>query len=405
MKKTLTSLAVLSSLSLCSAVASAQVFGYDAVWDDFDRGFSVGAGGSHARWFYYGSGSYVANDGRVSTGWDGLRVAASGTNSGTGEPAFVRTTGQESTSGGISGLLDRDKWVAYMNHASWRGYPGFDALPGYELSCAVTLSGRTYGTAGQPFGPVVTDPNDDPRLASVAQSAMDFETGLAFHFVLTNARIYAVYERLPSQRATLGNYAAFTAIVPVATRANSSDVHQFRIGFDKSAGVVRWYLDGHQVYQVGSLGHRIDRAFLTLDHGGADVDVSPNQLDCGLGMYTQLDAYRPSDIGLVRLSEVDYFYFDPDLGEPNPEGFVDNQSLLSNRLFGQGASLTARQYSVALRSLRDAAQGGHDGHGGHGGGRGGRDDDHDRDGRGDRDDHDRDGHHDDHDRDDHGWGR
>jgi hypothetical protein len=89
-----------------------------------------------------------------------------------------------------------------------------------------------------------------------------------------------------------------------------------------------------------------------LDHGGQEGPVSPNQLDCGIGMFTLLDAYGPGAKELVRLSSAPDFYFDPQQGEPAPASFVDDNSLESSRLFGQGAELRVAKTVVASHSTK-----------------------------------------------------
>jgi hypothetical protein len=318
---------------------------YVTLWDNFRGGFS--ATGPDARWFHFSAGVYVGDDGVATTGRDGLRVVPTGTHPATGEPAFTRTISQESDNGfGLPGGLDHVKWLVYMNHAASSGFPGFDAEPGRELSCSATISGRTYGTQGHPFGAGVANANDDPRLAAAALSTIDYETSMVFDFVLTNERIYASYQRLPFARTATNNYAAFSFMVPVGNRT-PADRHRLRIAYDRAAGTVRWLVNGREVHRVSRIGLRLDRAYMTLDHGGVEARVAPRQLDCGMGMLTLLDAYRPTDIGLVRVSDLPYFYFNPDLGEPEPELFIDNLSLRQNRLFGQGAEIRVRRYRVS----------------------------------------------------------
>ena len=324
---------------------------YRLLWDNFRHGFS--ADGPHARWFHFSAGPYVGDDGVVTTGRRGLRVVSSGTNQRTGEPAFVRTIGQEHENGGLPGSLDHVKWLVYMNHQSSAGFPGFDAVRGQELSCETWAGGRTFGTRFHPFGEAVIDPEDDLRLASVAQNLIDFETFMVFDFFMTNQRIYAFYERLPFGRSATDNYAAFSYMVPVAEN-RPGQLRHLRIAYDRARGTVRWLLDEREVFRVDRIGHRIDREFMTLDHGGDEEVVSPRQLDCGMGQFSLLDAHLPSGTGLVRLSDAPGFYFDPEVGPPAPERFVDDRSLLSNRLFGQGAELLVRRYVVSsLPTPRD----------------------------------------------------
>jgi hypothetical protein len=324
-------------------VSTALATTQNLLWDDFQNGFSVNTTG--AKWFYFTDGSYVGDDGVVSTSQQGLRVVASGTNHATGEPAFVRTLAQEDENGGLPGDLDHVKWLAYMNHTASSGYPGFDAIPGSELGCETWIGGQTFGTRAQPFGPAVLDPDDDLRLASVAMNVIDFETYMVFDFWLTNEHIYAYYERLPFGREQLGNYASFSYAIPVARR-HAGDMQHLRISYDKAAGQVQWFIDDEEVFHVDRLGYRIGRRDMTIDHGGTETLASPRQLDCGMGMFTLLDGSQPSNLGLVRLSSAAHFYFAPLIGSPVPQAFIDNRSLYSSRLFGQGAEMQIGSYIV-----------------------------------------------------------
>lgn len=176
---------------------------YRIVWDDFHDGFETS--GPDARWSYLKVDPFVADDGVVSTSHRGLRVDSRGTNPATGDPAFVRTVAQEDDNGtGLPGAFDHMKWLAYTNHTASSGFPGFDAVPGQELSCETWMSGRTHGTEGHPFGTAVTDPDDDLRLASVGMPVIDQETLMVFDFFVSNERVYAFYERLPYAREELG---------------------------------------------------------------------------------------------------------------------------------------------------------------------------------------------------------
>jgi hypothetical protein len=319
------------------------------VWDTFRGGFNVGAPGSSAKWFYFGAPGFVADDGRTATGkGGGLLVVAKGQNPTTGLPAFTKTVAQEQQSG-LPGAFDHVKWLVYMNHFSSRGYPGFDALPGKQLVCQSTIAGQTFGTAANPFGAAVANPDDDLRLASVAMNVIDFDTFMVFDVFFTNRHIYAFYEHLPFARAEFGGpydrYAAFSYAIPIASRS-PGDVNTVAVAYDKAAGTVRWLVDGKTKFTVDRIGFRIDRRFMLLDHGGTEEPFSPNQLDCGMGMFTLLDGHGPQHEGLVQLSSTPNFYFNPEVGEPTPETFVDPTSAESSRLFGQGAALEVRNPSV-----------------------------------------------------------
>ena len=247
---------------------------------------------------------------------------------------------------GLPGGLDHVKWLAYMNHTSSLGYPGFDAPASGELVCETVLSGRSYGVGAHPFGDAVEKPNDDLRLGAVAMNTIDFDTFMVFDFFLTNRGIYAFYERLPFARDRYGNYAAFSFQIPIAER-RPGDSHQLKIAYNKAAGTVRWLVNHREVYRVSTIGERINRKFMTLDHGGTETAVSPNQLTCGMGMLTLLDGQKPSHRALVRLSTADNVYFNPQRGEPHGQTFVDDASLEGSRLWGQGAELRMEKYKVS----------------------------------------------------------
>jgi hypothetical protein len=128
-----------------------------------------------------------------------------------------------------------------------------------------------------------------------------------------------------------------------------------KIAYNKAAGVVRWFVNNREVFRVTRIGRRIDRRYLTLDHGGEETDVSPNQLDGGMGTFTLLDGYRPSNQALVRLSNVAGFYYNVATGQvaaPGTRYFRDETSAPGSRLFGQGAELRVQAYAVSSRPAR-----------------------------------------------------
>jgi hypothetical protein len=321
---------------------------YRTVWDDFRRGFTTS--GPDARWSLFAAGPYVGDDGIVRTSTQGLRVTSSGTNPATGEPAFVRTLGQEPGNGtGIPGTLDHVKWLALPNHTASTGLAGFDAVPGRTLSCETTFGGRTFGTAGHPFGAEVTDPEDDLRLAVPVFNLIDPETFVALEFAVTNRTVYVFYERLPNARATLGDYSSFLYAIPVARIRRGQEL-RMKVSYNRSAGTAQWQLDGRTVFAIGDVGKRLPtRAGLVADHGGTDAAVTLRQLNCGMGLFSVLDGASPgrSGAGLARLSTAPDFYFDPVAGPPAPQRFADDESRPASRLFGQGAELTMRNLVVS----------------------------------------------------------
>lgn len=370
-KSLLKRLTLVGGLAVCAALAlgaptssihADDKDGFRILWDDFKDGFAVSvAPGEDIKWLFFAfpqanGGFFVGDDGVATTSQTGpdkgLTVQSSGTNAATGLPAFVKTVGQEGAADnpGIPGGLDHVKWLVYMNTFASSGQPGFDAVPGQELVYEARIGGQSFGTDAQPFGNAVDNPDDDLRLGAVAMNAIDLETFMVFDFFLTNETIYAFYERLPFGRPFLGNYAAFSYQIPVASR-EPGDIHRLRIAYDRSAGVVRWLIGGQEVFRVDNVGQRIDPEFLTIDHGGVEPaePLELRQLWGGMGMFTLLDAYLPSSTAFVRLSTEPDFYFDPLTGDPL--SFLDEASLPENRLFGQGAEIRVERYIVSSRPV------------------------------------------------------
>ncbi|MCG8916572.1 DUF6081 family protein [Actinokineospora sp. PR83] len=320
------------------------------VWDDFSDGLRTEGPG--AKWAHLPFGPTTGRDGTITTSARGLRVSSRGTNPTTGEPAFTATVAQDDP-GGFPGTLDHVKWMVYTNRTSSGGTLGFDTAPGYELSCETGFSGRTHGVAGHPFGARVPDAEDDPRLASAALLLQDLATDVAFEFALTNKTVYVYYERLPNSRTALGNYASFLYAIPVARRSPGR-THRLKISYDRSCGLVRWFLEGREVFRLDRIGHHLppaQRRHLVQDHGGVEQAVRPEQLAVGMGLFNFLDGAAPGrpGTGLVRLSTATDYYYDPVTGPPNPLTFADDRSLETSRLFGQGASLRMDRLVVAHR--------------------------------------------------------
>ena len=113
--------------------------------------------------------------------------------------------------------------------------------------------------------------------------------------------------------------------------------------------MVRWFVNGKECFRVDRIGYRIDRQYMTLDHGGDEVLVDPKQLDFGMGLFTLLDGELPSGQALVRLSNQSNFYFDPAVGQPTLQTFGDAESKVESRLFGQGAEMHVERFTVQSR--------------------------------------------------------
>jgi hypothetical protein len=303
--------------------------------DDFRSGFDDSETG---KW----QALLGATDGKTSTSREGLKVVPTGTNPVTGKPAFARTFAQPDSP---LGYEDHTKLYLSPRSVSTGGFTGFDVPQEGALHCTASMSATTTGLDQQPFGRrQVPDPQSDLRLAMGSLATLDLETGMVFDFMITNSRIYAFYERLPSTGST---YAAFSYAVPVAART-SRNQDTYRITLDKAGSRVTWTLNGKDVLSVNKIGTlAIDRTYLLIDAGGTPEVVRPRQLGCSLATFTLLDgASATGGKGLVRLTSAPGHYFAPRVGPPSAQTFVDNTSLPRNRLFGQGTELNVSRVAV-----------------------------------------------------------
>ncbi|MEV4501166.1 DUF6081 family protein [Streptomyces klenkii] len=309
-------------------------------FDDFRNGFA--ATGAGARWETQPTGGLANGDGITSTTSTGLKVVPTGTDPATGKPAFVSTSAPQSQGG--NGTWDHVKWGARPKSTSKAGYPGFDTPKTGSLHCTTNMSATTTGTEKHPFGTAVADPQSDPRLAAGAMVVSDAQSAVIFDFFVTNKKVYAIYERLRMPGTT---YAAYSYAVPVADRASSTQRDNLRIVVDSENSAVTWFVNDKNVLNVKGIGTRaVDRKYMTLDHGGTEEVVHPRQLNCGVSTFTLLDGAVGSNTkGLVRLdSTVDYF--DPRIGAPTRQTFLDETSAAGNRLWGQGATLDVSKIEI-----------------------------------------------------------
>lgn len=285
--------------------------------DNFKSGFDL----THS-WAYLALGPFVANGGVATPQPNGLDVKADGTNPTTGEPAFTELPFGE-------GDFNHVKWMADTQHLASTGFPGFDATPGQVLACSMQAKGQTFGTQFQPFGSAVTNPQSDLRLASYAMNVIDYETGMVFDTWETNTKIYPYYERL--NLTGTATYQAFSSIFPGVSRSKNSE-DTVELQYDRSAGIVRWVINGHVAAQVDKIGFPAPGATMLINRGGTPELAAPRQLNCGMALFTLMDGgLPPSNQGLVNLGGAYDF----------PSSFAGGPDE-----FGQGAEMLVHKFEV-----------------------------------------------------------
>lgn len=240
--------------------------------------------------------------------------------------------------------------IGGLDHVKVLQYADKNFLPGTKkqvLKYSTTISAETYDINDHPFPDwAVFDEQDDIRLGSCAMNSVDLETFIVADFFMSNNGLYAFYERLPFGRTLTDPYHAFSSAKRVADRL-PQDFHNLSIEYNSGEGTLSWFVNQVRVLFVDLIGfpsHDPD-VHILLDHGGIDTVVRPNGFRFGFGCFTLLDMKdywnSTSTYGLVRLND--------GVGSPDyidPPNFVDESSLPSNRLWGQGSVLKLKSFKV-----------------------------------------------------------
>lgn len=229
-----------------------------------------------------------------------------------------------------------------LDHVKVLQYNKQQFIPGFRkniLSYKIRIGCSHYGLESHPFPPgLVTNPEDDLRLASCALNTIDFDTMIVADFFITNQGLYAYYERLPYARTQTNYYRAFSQAKRIEDRT-PDDIHDLTIVYDSKQRTLSWFVGTVRVLFVTLIGYPSnDPDIVTLiDQGGQDTIAQPTGFRIGWGAFTLLDGRdfwnTSNNTGLVRLNDLNTDY-------AIPQTFYDTQSLQSNRLWGQGTQIT-----------------------------------------------------------------
>ena len=132
--------------------------------------------------------------------------------------------------------LDHVKFLAYLKNPIEIPTSGFLTISTTSKKNSIvtiitkrfTVRTNVTGQFDHPFGNIVTNPDDDFRLANGAISIIDDENMLIFDYLVTDTKIFVVYERLPFGRTPENHYAAFLYVIPVSNR-NEKDFDKLEI--------------------------------------------------------------------------------------------------------------------------------------------------------------------------------
>ncbi|MGW5651365.1 DUF6081 family protein [Streptomyces humi] len=254
-------------------------------------------------WLARPAAGLPAGDGTARVTPEGLVVAPPGTDPATGEPRFAVPP--------PSAPPGHLRWAAFAGTAT---PPGFTLPDTGLLTAHMELAAEVYGPAartgtgrvpvpgtpaGTPAGAVAgavaaATGADRPTAAGIADTrhgmggmlCVDLESGLVLDFLLTNDRVWVLYERLGRPGAGHGT---FTYEVPVAERSPGRR-HRCAIRVDRARGTAVWLLDGTEVFAVPDLGRRLPSraAHLTRSADGPEESVRPGRLALGIGLFGEL---------------------------------------------------------------------------------------------------------------------
>ena len=304
--------------------------------DDFSQGFLEGKK-TGSMWKVFKMGPVKADDGIVTVKDNVLHVVPKGVNHETGLPAFSGTASK-----GMMGKNDHMKWNCNAQYKSGRK-SGVELVSGKTLVVEAVIGVNSFGMENHPFGSLVEDPKGDPRLGAGVLVTQDLPTMTIFDFFVTENQIFAVYERAELLRLFKGRYASFSFAVPIASH-KKGDFNTLSLKFNKEKNTVQWYVDGEMKYELLKPGCIIDRQYMLIDNGGKDTIINLTRINAALGMFSLMDGARKGT-GLVNLSGSKGF-FNPQVGEPQPPVFFDEESKKESRLFGQGVELMCKDFSI-----------------------------------------------------------
>jgi len=299
--------------------------------------------GADSNWHFYERGPFIANGGKfVMSKHGGLMNAA----------RFNTTVPQNPDL-----YADNYKYLIFANQDIELNMHA-DTVFQWILKDAQTYLSIAPQT---PFPvQILNCPGQDFRVASNVIMVMDPETCFQFAYIITSDQVYAMYARLPDARDTVGNYAAFTFIVPVGYRL-PGDQHKLKIIASQRQRTIRWQIGTRDVLRVVDVGRYLDRQYMTLDLGGGEQDIFPSSLYYGLGAMDFLNHYPgcfklcpdaeccfpPARQALVQTGSAQALQqYNPIEGKPVNATFWDVAGRKQYRDWGQGAAATYRRLTI-----------------------------------------------------------
>ena len=156
-----------------------------------------------------------------------------------------------------------------------------------SLYMQIAMGSKSFKVANSPYPTAVVQDNDY-RLASSGFLAIDPTLNLVFGFLLTNDRIYGLYQRWrtdPSDPA-----ADFMYVKPLRER-EPMELHHLAIIFDATTRTVLYRISDDTVMRITHVGMAFEAQYLVSDLGGTFTLMWPTSIVYGFGTLTFLNTY------------------------------------------------------------------------------------------------------------------
>lgn len=198
-------------------------------------------------------------------------------------------------------LMDHIKWLTFVKEP-------------IEIKSEEEVIYETYMEAEQIISPEIIPQNyrdrirninEDYRLCSAGIVVHDEKTLLTVMILLTNDWIYGYYGIDPHYKTSwcdkfpeLGDYAAFTSIIPLCKRGHyspSSCSHEIKLAIGISGNTISYYINDVKLNSINNIGYRLADQFQVVDYGGIPYIIVPKFIRVGFGNFSFIDHNIPNN--------------------------------------------------------------------------------------------------------------
>ena len=209
---------------------------------------------------------------------------------------------------GTNGLLDHIKWLAFL----CKSYKVCEGEFIYE-ACMSAKQIISPEIIPLPYRNRIRNIREDHRPCSSALVIYDEENMITAKILFTDDWIYGYYERRPGYKTSwvpnipiMGDYAAFTSIIPLCKRGNFSSInicHKDRlddyvrvgIGIDPCRGTIKFYVNRIEMFCIPRIGYRLADEYQVSELGGVPYLTVPGCMRFGFGHFSYMDHNIPNN--------------------------------------------------------------------------------------------------------------